>query len=735
MAALVRLIEGRPTASLSVGAALLVLATIVGLIHLVSLPAATVRVEAAETGGFRVIDGGGRASLYRDAPVRFVDGAGATRLVMPLSEMVAAHEADGSSRDIRDFYDRRDRAAALLREEGTRLSLPDGRLIPVAARSGGWSVLTPDIWVTILSGLGSGLAGLWVFVLRPREEATRAFALSGVAYCAATYTIAWVMTETLARSGTYSLLCQLANYVACLILGMELIRLFARYPTPFLPGRIVTAVYPLAGACLGWAFLAIWPHIFARLAGAILVIALTIAGLILAQMWLARRDPVHRAVMGWTGSALLFVLCFTMIAHTVPQMLGQPLILPVAAVNLSLMLFYFALGFAVARYRLFDLGDWSVRILRTLAILLVVLSIDAAIALLLGQSWTFSLFLLIAAMLWMPVRAWILHKRHGARDRDTIALLKGANQVAFASTPRQQAQRWAALLAEQFQPLEVREGDGSTVRLGDDGRELVIPSPLGPGALTLCCAGGGGRLFNGGDVAMAEAMVALVSEVIEARRAYDRGAESERGRIARDLHDDVGARLMTSLHRPDVGGMQADVRLAMAEMRLIIDGLSGQSRFLAEVLADLRHETVTRLALAGIRTDWPMAGDIPDDATIDHARNRALWSVVRELTTNTLRHAGASRVAVAFEAEDGGALHLRFADDGGGLSRPPAEMMGNGLGNARKRVEEIGGTLTIESGPGEGLRIGIALPPPSREQGMERDRHNRYVAPTSRSIV
>lgn len=733
MAALVRRIEGRPTASLSLGAALLFLATIVGILHLTAMSAATFRVEPAGEGSFTVIDSTGAMSVQADGAARFTDASGAVRLAMPLSEMVAAYEPSGSSDAIRGYYDRRDRAASLLREEGMRLRLPDGRLVNAGVERGGWTVLSPEIVVILLSGLGSALAGLWVFVLRPREEATRAFALSGVAYGLATYTIAWLLTETPARSGGASLFWQATNYVACLVIGMELIRLFARYPTPILPRRLFTIAYALFAATLTWAFLAIWPNLYARLAVAFLVVALLIVGLILAQIWLARKDPVHRAVMGWVGSTLVMIIALTLIAHTVPQMLGRPLPIPVGVVNLSFLLFFLALGFAVARYRLFDLGDWTTRVLRTLAILLVVLSIDAAIALLLGQSWTFSLFLFIAAMLWMPVRAWMLRKRHGARDRDTIALLKGANQVAFASTPRLQAQRWATLLAEQFQPLEVREGSGQKVRLNSDGRELVIPSPVGPGALTLCFAGGGGRLFNSGDVAMAEAMVALVSEVIEARRAYDRGAEAERGRIARDLHDDVGARLMTSLHRPDVGGMQADVRLAMAEMRLIIDGLSGQSRFLADVLADLRHETVTRLALAGIRTDWPMAGEIAEDTTIDHARNRTLWSVVRELTTNTLRHSGAALVTVAFVAEDNGALALSFADDGGGLSRPLADAMGNGLGNARKRVEEVGGSLSVESRPGEGLRIHITLPPPSQEQGMEHTPHHRYAGPTSGS--
>ena len=94
---------------------------------------------------------------------------------------------------------------------------------------------------------------------------------------------------------------------------------------------------------------------------------------------------------------------------------------------------------------------------------------------------------------------------------------------------------------------------------------------------------------------------------------------------------------------------------------------------------------------------------------------RVLFSVVRELTSNVMRHAGARAVWISSDLSDGGVV-LCVRDDGRGFD-PDSAMLGNGLRNVRKRIEELGGSMQSNSGP-QGSLIGIFLPVASPEQGM-----------------
>ena len=73
-----------------------------------------------------------------------------------------------------------------------------------------------------------------------------------------------------------------------------------------------------------------------------------------------------------------------------------------------------------------------------------------------------------------------------------------------------------------------------------------------------------------------------------------------------------------------------------------------------------------------------------------------------------LKHAAASRVAVTLSYEPG-QIRLEVVDDGRGFD-PKSVVRGNGLENMNKRTEELDGSVTIESVPGDGTSITVTLP-------------------------
>ena len=98
-------------------------------------------------------------------------------------------------------------------------------------------------------------------------------------------------------------------------------------------------------------------------------------------------------------------------------------------------------------------------------------------------------------------------------------------------------------------------------------------------------------------------------EELTARRV-EQFTQQERRRIASDLHDDLGAKLLTIVHTSDSARIPQLAREALDEMRLSVRGLAGRPVRLDEALADWRAEVMTRLQQAAVEARW----ENPDEA-------------------------------------------------------------------------------------------------------------------------
>jgi hypothetical protein len=93
----------------------------------------------------------------------------------------------------------------------------------------------------------------------------------------------------------------------------------------------------------------------------------------------------------------------------------------------------------------------------------------------------------------------------------------------------------------------------------------------------------------------------------------------------------------------------------------------------------------------------------------------ALHRILQEALTNTVKHARATRIRCGVRPADRG-LRLVFEDDGIGLPSPvPA---GRGLGNMRRRIAALGGTLELSCPATGGARVDIWLPAPSHDHAI-----------------
>jgi signal transduction histidine kinase len=140
----------------------------------------------------------------------------------------------------------------------------------------------------------------------------------------------------------------------------------------------------------------------------------------------------------------------------------------------------------------------------------------------------------------------------------------------------------------------------------------------------------------------------------------------------------------------------------------IVWAINPRNDTLPDLISYLGQHAVEFLRAAGIAclVDLP---DNPQDIPVASAVRHHVLLVVKEALTNIVRHSGARTVRLQI-ATDGGQLRLTIADDGSGFAHAPDNALADGIRNMRQRISSIGGTFQLESKPGSGTTIAVALP-------------------------
>lgn len=244
--------------------------------------------------------------------------------------------------------------------------------------------------------------------------------------------------------------------------------------------------------------------------------------------------------------------------------------------------------------------------------------------------------------------------------------------------------------------------------------------PTHPGRRAQTSGSAGGEV-----VALADALNSMLDRLEDERRESGRKAllaqESERARIARELHDEVGQTLTAvALRAQRAAGETSGQDEALTEIaETVLSSLEDVHR----IGRELRPEALEDLGLVnalialcsrigrqgGLVVRRDLAGQLPP---LSHEIELVIYRVAQEALTNALRHAQGSEVTVSLRCSDG-AVMLRVSDNGRGLPEPRRE---GGLGGMRERAMLIGAELGVDSRPGHGTEVTLTVP----VQGDER---------------
>ncbi len=263
---------------------------------------------------------------------------------------------------------------------------------------------------------------------------------------------------------------------------------------------------------------------------------------------------------------------------------------------------------------------------------------------------------------------------------------------------------------------------------------LVVGSAfIGSGLLLFGIVQAGGRTIDNQrrlletQLAETRAMSAQNAElkrrVVAASSRATAQAERAQRRLGAELHDGPGQHLALAALRldalvpePSRGGddaraVRASLDQALAEIRALSRGLAIPDLDAIDMTAAIERAVQEHRMKTGMTVT--LEGTPPETARFDYARKLCTYRFLQETLSNAARHSGGTAAAVHVEPRPEG-LSVTVSDTGRGFDRTAALRLrqdgGQGLLGLVDRAESLGGTIEIDSAPGQGARITLTLP-------------------------
>ncbi|MBC8058106.1 MAG: CHASE3 domain-containing protein, partial [Rhizobiales bacterium] len=204
-------------------------------------------------------------------------------------------------------------------------------------------------------------------------------------------------------------------------------------------------------------------------------------------------------------------------------------------------------------------------------------------------------------------------------------------------------------------------------------------------------------------------------QLTELTRHLQTVREDERHRLARELHDELGALLTAA--KLDVARLKSRLGAVTPEvaerLQHLSDGLNSGIALKRRIIEDLRPSSLSNLGLVAaldiLVREWGQRSDIKVDAELEPVQLRpagelTVYRLVQEALTNIAKYAQATAVEVRLSSIDGQA-HVSVRDNGVGFDVDAPRSSAHGLLGMRYRLETEGAQLVMESSPGKGTLI------------------------------
>lgn len=581
----------------------------------------------------------------------------------------------------------------------------DGQLWPVRWSTLGTAVLTHMNWALISMALFTWHLALWNWRQRPRDRLVAIYAIGGLAYAASLLVRAWVSARPWAVPGwSMAAVFHVSHLMGYMLLGGCLF-VAMRLPQRLIPlalERVIVAA--ILALCVLDQLQASPTMLFATYQYPVVLMTCAI---VLLEVWLGfklRHDPTYRAALRWLFMAFALSAGPGVLFYAFWAMGWMDLGINHSANLMAPALGYYGISALLHREQLFRLENlrsgalaWWIALLAALAVLLGLSTHGGSLV-----SWAPLVSLLTLPWVYLAARRWLDRRAPlTAAERLEQLVPQLMNMAAAESRSGHTRQHWHDILSAAFQPERLSVGTTASsspcdIAILEGGVCLRVPEldgqagPAEPPPLLLHGAQGGARLFNPTDIQLAETLWRLASQGVLAHQSYTLGAHAERRRIAADLHDDIGGKLLHLSQAAADPQMRHYALNTLGDLRNITRGLSAQHRSWRDAMADLRHQLTRRLEAIDVDLNWQITWTealLNQPAPAEVAVS--ISCIASELVRNALEHAQAPQLRMLWQ-QHGDQLTLSLVHSGQ-VTDPQRWQPGLGVNSIRRRVGELGG--------------------------------------------
>lgn len=436
----------------------------------------------------------------------------------------------------------------------------------------------------------------------------------------------------------------------------------------------------------------------------------------------SEKYPVQRAqtlwmILAWTLGPSVFLTLYVL-----PRWLGDgPILRGGEFINLTILTTYLMILVGIARLNLFHLEQYISQAYHWITVSLLFFAFDIALVTLVNLSPELSGIITLIVVLWiyLPARQWlssrlILERNSRVQELMNEAVLLMVNKSLDSSVSPQST--WKETLGLLFRPAAIAELEAPVdTRVEGRGQRLLISANRHCPSFELDFKESGLQLFDKNDARLAETASLLFEKLYDARDAFLLGQSQERSRIRRDLHDQVGHKLLSLIYAAKDDSSRQLAQDTMTQLSELIQALDQKSIGLGD-LATRVHvlcEDICRHANLVLRWENALSPESAYKISSDQFLN--ILNIVRELLSNSVKHASAKQISLALRSESG-CLAIDYADDGSGFDQQEITP-GNGLFNMQSRAAELGASMEWETEGGTAVSIKLPLIPRSNADG------------------
>lgn len=565
-------------------------------------------------------------------------------------------------------------------------------------------------WMQLLVSVGSLFVGIWVFLIKQNLPSIF-FGLAGVGLSLSAGTAAIYSSRELALDGVlFDRLSAMNHFGGTFLFAACLAALFFIFPIKLASRKWLLIYFIFSLSWQAVDFLALADDTFFGNHLWIAIQVVIVSFLISMQYFKTAGEPRDRAIIMWFGISVAVSARIFVLINIIPVVFGIEVENPVHYVYLIFWIIYIGFGLGVARYKLFELDSWAFRVMFYLGGVAIIIDLGAIMVLIMSLNLItgFGLAVLAVGVSYFPYRKAMFNRLKNRSEVNDPQIFNDIVDIAYASSNAQQNADWLNLMQQLFRPLRsgFSEHNEPVATMVSDGLEILIPRVKTISAIRLEYANEGRKLFSSHDVARAQELVVMIGHAIDNRYAHEKGVREERLRIARDMHDNIGAQLLSALHSKKAERKDVMIRETITDLRDIINNTSSQDLTFNDILADLRVETAERLATAEIDLKWVFNAE--NTPPLNPHTIHTLRSIIREVVSNAIKHSGAKTVYITWLWEDE-MIKLFLRDDGRGIDEDNNSSRA-GLANIEFRVKGLEGEfIHLPNDPGASFEIQFAV--------------------------